>query len=97
MEFEWDEEKRQQVIRERGLDLLRAARIFEGRVLTATDSRRDYGEVRNVSVGTVGDDCYVVVFTERKNCIRLITAWKGGRDDRRQYQESLARRNSDDG
>ncbi len=30
MEFEWDEDKRQRIWRERGIDILRAALIFEG-------------------------------------------------------------------
>jgi uncharacterized DUF497 family protein len=32
--FEWDKEKRKQVVAERGVDILYAARIFEESVLT---------------------------------------------------------------
>jgi uncharacterized protein (DUF4415 family) len=41
LDFEWDEDKRQQVIRERGVDILYAAQIFEGDVLTRIDDRKD--------------------------------------------------------
>ena len=60
----WDETKRQSVIEERGVDILYAALIFEGPVLTKPDNRRDYGEQRKISIGMVGDECFVVVHTE---------------------------------
>ncbi|CDZ44556.1 MULTISPECIES: BrnT family toxin [Neorhizobium] len=92
MEFEWDEVKRQQVIKERGVDFLYAAGIFEGAILTRIDDRADYGEVRKIALGMVEGECFVVVFTERGDVIRLITAWKGGRHDRSEYQKSIAHR-----
>ena len=39
--FEWDEEKRQATINERGVDILYAALIFEGETLTRVDDRKD--------------------------------------------------------
>ncbi len=96
MEFEWDEEKRAKVRSERGFDLLDAALIFESLVLTRVDTRTDYGEERLVSTGLVGEECYVVVHTTREHVMRLITAWKGGRCDRAEYQASIAGGNSTD-
>jgi uncharacterized DUF497 family protein len=78
VEFQWDQAKRETILKERGVDILYAALIFEGDVLTAEDDRYDYGEVRFISVGMVEDECFVVVHTERDGVIRLITAWKGG-------------------
>ena len=95
MVFEWDERKREQVIRERGVDLLYAAQIFEGEVLTRIDDREDYGEIRMISLGMIEDECFVVVHTRREDTTRLITAWKGGRDERSQYQAGIARRNQE--
>ena len=96
MEFEWDETKRQQTIRQRGVDMLYAALIFEGKVLTRLDDRRDYGEERLISLGVVDDECFVVIHTERDGLTRLITAWKGGRDERAQYEAGIARRHKAD-
>lgn len=96
MEFEWDEDKRRSVIFERGLDLLYAARIFNGPVTTRFDTRRDYPEVRSVALGLVDGEAYYVVYTEREGVIRLITAWKGGRSGKRKYQASLAGRDQPD-
>ncbi len=90
MEFQWDEAKRQKTIQERNVDLLKAARIFENRVLISRDGRQDYGELRYRAVGMLEEECFVVIYTERDGVIRLITAWKGGRDDRARYQASIA-------
>ena len=87
MEFEWDEAKRQRLLKERGFDLLYAALIFEGPVLTQLDTRTDYGEDRYISVGKVEDDYFVVVHTPRADADRLITAWRAGPRARRRYQD----------
>jgi uncharacterized protein len=96
LEFEWDENKRQQVIRQRGVDIIYAALIFEGDVLTRRDEREDYGEERMISLGLVDGECFVVVHTEREGVTRLITAWKGGRDERAEYQTGIARQHKAD-
>ena len=76
--------------------MLYAALIFEGKVLTRLDDRRDYGEERLISLGVVDDECFVVIHTERDGLTRLITAWKGGRDERAQYEAGIARRHKAD-
>ena len=96
MEFEWDEVKRRRVIKERGVDVLYAAQIFEGEVLTRVDDREDYGEVRLISLGMVDEECFGVIHTLRRGVTRLITAWKGGRDDRSHYEAGIARRYQED-
>jgi uncharacterized DUF497 family protein len=92
LEFEWDETKRQEVILKHGVDMLYAALVFENDVLSRRDDRFEYGEDRVISIGLVDGECFVVVHTERKGVTRLITAWKGGRDDREEYQAGVARR-----
>ncbi|WP_026381190.1 BrnT family toxin [Afifella pfennigii] len=96
MEFEWSETKRQEVIERRKVDILYAAFIFEGPVFVSKDGRKEYGEDRWIAVGLVENECFVVVYTIRDGTIRLITAWKGGRHERRRYQERLARQPAGD-
>ena len=86
MEFEWDERKRQKLLKERQLDLVRVARIFRGSVLTELDTRSDYGEDRYISIGKIEEEIFVVVHTTRADAVRLITAWRAGRRARRRYQ-----------
>ena len=86
MEFEWDDEKYRLNLNKHGVDFVDAILIFENDVLSAVDRRRDYGEVRVRSIGLVDDDCFVVVHTQRGNSLRLISAWKGGADERELFR-----------
>ena len=90
-EFEWDEAKRVANLEKHSVDILKAARIFRGPTIDVVDRRSAYGEERIRSVGIVGDECYVVVWTWRGRARRLISAWKGGRRDRKKYQAGNAR------
>ena len=89
MEFEWGEAKRRQNLAKHGVDLLFAALIFEGPVLTRVDDRRDYGELRFASLGLVEGVPFTVIHTERGGRVRLISAWKGGRKDHDIYRKSF--------
>lgn len=91
MEFEWDEDKRQRTIEKHGVDMVYAAGIFEGKVLTRIDPRDYEGEQRYISLGIVDGKCFIVVHTERNGVVRLITAWNGGRNEREQYEKGVAR------
>jgi hypothetical protein len=91
LDFEWNEEKRRSNLEKHGVDVFVAALIFDGPTITKEDRRHDYGEQRFKSIGMVDDTCYVVIHTERNGAIRLISAWQGGRRDRRELEAHLAR------
>jgi uncharacterized protein len=90
LDFEWDSVKRQANFAKHDVDLVRAARVFDGPTITKKDGRDDYGETRYQSIGYIGDDCFVVVWTQRDSVIRLISARQGGRRDRRRYLQGVA-------
>ncbi len=85
----WDDRKREQNLDKHGVDFLDAALIFENPILTMEDTREDYGEVRFISLGMVGDVIYAVIHTERAGKPRLISAWKGGRIEHERYKISF--------
>ncbi len=89
MQFEWDEEKRQEVISERDIDILYAARIFENQVLVRIDDREDYGEERFAVLGHVDGEYYTLIYTPRGDKTRLITAWKVGKNGEKEYQNRI--------
>lgn len=91
MELEWDEAKRQSNFDKHGVDIFVAALIFDGPTVTEQDRRHDYGEVRHRSMGLVDNVYYVVIHTDRDGVIRLISAWQGGRRDRRKLEAHIAR------
>ena len=85
--YEFDDNKRKRNLSKHEVDLLYAARIFEGPTLEKIDDRRDYGEVRWVALGLVDGVPFTVVFTMRGEKMRLISAWKGGRKDYATYKD----------
>jgi uncharacterized DUF497 family protein len=82
MEFEWDEAKSEWTRRARGIDFATAARIFEMRVQTTLDDRRDYGEERIIAIGQVGGMVLVVVYTDRDGVRRIVSARLANRKER---------------
>ena len=94
MEFEWNEaknhSKNRSNIRKHGIGFELAQRIFDGPVLTRLDHRKDYGEDRFVSIGTVdGVAVVVVVHTDREERVRLISARTASRRETRAYYEQI--------
>ena len=86
MGFQWDADKSASNEAKHGITFLQAAQIFRGVILKSLDTRRDYGEPRFIALGAFDGEVLRVVFTERDGDIRLISAWKAGRDDRKKYQ-----------
>ncbi|MCO6178368.1 BrnT family toxin [Ciceribacter sp. RN22] len=93
MIFEWDDEKNTSNVAKHGLSFETACRIFEGVVISATDERFDYGEVRTNSIGAIdGIAIVVVTHTDRNGRIRLISARPAKRKERARYAQALQER-----
>ena len=93
MEFEWDPIKSDWNIRERNLSFSRATEVFlDPFRITFTDSRKDYGEVRYVTTGHIGDVLFVIIYTERAGVVRIISARRANkREEKRHAREIHAR------
>ena len=89
MIFEWDEEKNKTNIKKHQIDFNDAKDIFQGVRLTAIDSRRNYGETRKISIGTIGNNVCVVVYTEREGVKRIISARKANQRERKHFYEYI--------
>jgi uncharacterized DUF497 family protein len=72
--FEWDPNKKGRNIRNRGLDLTIASRIWEGPVLEKVDARHDCGGTRIMAFGKVDGRLMAVLFTRRGSNRRTISA-----------------------
>ncbi len=90
--FEWDEDKRQANLAERGVDFRLAALIFENPVIESEDTREEYGEQRFRALGHAGDEYFLVAFTWRGSRRRIISAWKVGNSGKKRYEAILAGR-----
>ncbi|MFC1852634.1 BrnT family toxin [candidate division CSSED10-310 bacterium] len=85
MEFYWDEIKRKKNLNKHGLDFEDAAKVFEGFTVTAEDSRFDYGEQRYVSLGLLLERVVVIIHTEEKEKIKIISMRKATKNEQKIY------------
>ena len=74
MDFEWDSAKSQRNATERGFGFDAAALIFDGPVIEWCDVRHTWGEARVVAVGAIEDVMLAVVYTDRGDVRRIISA-----------------------
>lgn len=91
MQFEWDSDKSEKNLRDRGFGFDLAAGIFLGPVQTAIDERRDYGEERIIAMGEVAGNVLVVVHTDRDDIRRIISARFANKKEREEWQQFAKR------
>jgi uncharacterized DUF497 family protein len=86
MKIAFDVAKHERNRRERGFGFDYAALIFEGYTIEWPDRRRDYGEERVIAIGNVNEDVLVVVYTDRGDERRIISARLANRRERQLWQ-----------
>jgi len=86
MEFEWEPSKAKSNLRKHAIPFDYATRVFldENR-LEQVDSRTDYRETRWITTGLIDNQEIVVVYTVRKETIRIISARKANCHERNDY------------
>lgn len=86
MNFEFDNAKNAANLHKHGIDLRDAAYVFlDLHKLDLPDLRKDYGEERRIRVGRVENRVWVVVYTQRADAIRLISARKANDREQNRY------------
>ena len=91
MDFEWDEAKSDANLAERGFGFDFAALVFDGLTLEEIDGRQDYGEVRIKAIGDVVGHVLAVIYTDRDDVRRIISARLANRKERAQWQSFASR------
>jgi len=89
VKIEFDSEKRNKTLAERGLDFARTGEIFAGHHLTAPDLREAYGEDRYVTVGLLDQRMVVLVWTPRGEVRRIISMRKANEREQTRYRQKL--------
>lgn len=88
MPYEWDEEKRDETLRVRGVDFASMESFDWSTALTRRSDRG--GEIRWSSYGMIGDELYHAVWTHRDEATRIISLRKANNRERRNYGEQGA-------
>ena len=88
MAYEWDDAKAAANLAKHGVSFAYATRVFDDPYrIELENSSEDYEEPRYQALGMVEGRILFVVFTYRGNNIRIISARRATRRERRQYHE----------
>ena len=85
MEIEFDPDKEALNRTRHKLGFARAGSIFDGFHIDDEDDREDYGETRFVTLGRMGRQVVVCVWTPRGEKARIISLRKAEKDEREIY------------
>lgn len=86
--FEWDPLKNAANIAKHGLSFENVVGAFANPMLRRRDQRRDYGEERWIALGRLGELTIVVVYTTRKETVRIISARVANRHEKKIFQDA---------
>lgn len=89
MDIEFDTVKDAPNIAKHGVSLTLAAKIEWSDVLCAPDTRRDYGEVREIGFTMIEQRLYVVVFVQRSAVMRILRLRKANSREVKLYDETI--------
>ena len=85
----FDPAKRERTLRTRGLDFLDAKRVFEGETFTFDDGRRDYGEIRRITVGFLAGRMVVLSWVARDNDRHVFSMRKANERELKAYRQQF--------
>jgi uncharacterized DUF497 family protein len=86
MKIDFDPDKNDKNIRERGLSFEQVAEFDFETALFTIDNRRDYGEVRYRALGLIGHRLHALVFVEITDGIRVISFRKANQREVKHYE-----------
>ena len=89
MNIEFDAVKEAANVAKHGVSLTLAAKIEWSDVLCAPDTRRDYGEVREIGFTMIERRLYLVVFVQRSAAMRIISLRKANSREVKLYDETI--------
>src|ERR1700677_1946952 len=84
--FEWDHQKRELNLANHGIDFDGAMEVFYGPIILRRSDRNN--EERWTALGYLDDRLIVVVFTRRKDVIRIISARRARKNEEREYRNA---------
>lgn len=90
MKVDFDEQKRQATLLDRGLDFADAPLVFiSSRRITWPDTRKDYGESREITMGDLAGRLVIIVHTTRGDATRIISMRKANEREQRWFEEQF--------
>jgi uncharacterized protein len=87
--YEWDDNKQQINIEKHGIDFVDAIAIFGDINRIEKTIMHESGERRHITIGMVNEVILLVVYTLRGKSIRLISARRACKNERKHYKDQL--------
>ena len=89
MQFEWDSDKADANLRNHGVSFLEAMTVFQDPLaMTYDDPDHSFEEDRYITMGTsLAGRLLFISHTDREDRIRIISARKATRSERRSYED----------
>ena len=88
--FEWDDEKADENYAKHGVSFEFAKLVFKDPfAVERIDDRHDYGEERFILIGMARNVVLFVVYTEREERIRLISARRATKQEHDDYVQQI--------
>lgn len=89
LNFEWDEQKAASNLAKHRVSFVAASEVFNDPfAIDAEERSMDYGELRRRIVGLGNGIFLAVIYTERSDMIRIISARRATRAERREYENA---------
>jgi uncharacterized protein len=88
-EFDWDEDKARENLRKHDVTFEEAVQAFGDPNSVILEDARRYGEQRFKLVGASTHHLLAVIFTDRDDCTRVISARDANRNERKDYQSQI--------
>lgn len=88
MLISYDPEKNQRNIEQRNLSFERVSEFNFETAMIAADNRKDYGEVRYIALGYLGERLHVLCFTMAHPGIRVISFRKANKRETIRYDQA---------
>ena len=85
--FEWDDNKQKINIEKHGIDFVDAITIFSDINRIEKTIMHESGERRHITIGSVNGVVLLVVYTLRGKFIRLISAKRACKNERKYYNQ----------
>jgi uncharacterized DUF497 family protein len=86
MKITYDPNKRILTLTHRNLDFEHANQIFANLFYTKEDTRKDYGEIRFITVGFLHGNMVVMVWTQRGAARHIISLRRANEKERKIYK-----------
>jgi uncharacterized DUF497 family protein len=89
LKFEWDAAKAEANLGKHGVPFEDVRSFVFDTAVAVRDDRRDYGEIRMIALGFIGDRLHHLVYTRRGEAIRVISLRKANVREIRTYVRTV--------